>query len=303
MKRVFLLQTEVGIPDPWDDSLNMANIDINPGLGFSNNVTAFNNYISFFQKVDNRFSLTGSIYPEHHLILKRPYSVHDRDTEVPLNFDTIAEIIDKTKDNIALLGAILSENTPDQKNIISNTSWYQRTEDKIVDLISGEDVKNPKMIPWLFCYKAKDLPLYYIILNPHSVQCVENIESQYNNNYVYTISNHLKNLNETIFKPRVSKNARIIGENNIMVRGEEFTIEPFKTWFVTKHLPEFFKNANIKIDTNFEYQMEGNKVIVNTLNKQRGYIGIRWNTGTIMDMALTASKNRFFREYIVDVIE
>ena len=303
MKRVFLLQTDIGTPDPWDDSINMANININPGLGFSNNVTAYENYISFFQKVDNRFAITGAIYPEHHLILKRPFSVHDRDTEVPLNFDTIAEIMDKTRDNVAMLGALLSGDTPKQKDIISSTSWYQRIEGKIVDLISGGTVENPKMIPWLFCYKANDLPLYYIILNPHSVQCVENIESEYNANCVHTISNHLKNLNETVFKPRVSKNARVIGEHNIMVRGEEFTIEPFKTWFVTRHLSEFFKDAKIKIDTNFEYRMEGNKVIVNTLNIQRGYIGIRWNTGTVMDMALTASKNRFFCEYIVDVIK
>ena len=154
------------------------------------------------------------------------------------------------------------------------------------------------------CYKAKELPLYYIILNPHSVQCIENIESSYGQqNHVFTISNHLKNLNEVVFKPRVSKNARIIGDNNIMVKGEEFTIEPFKSWFVTKHLPDFFKDVKIKVDTNFDYTMEGNKVIVNLLNKKKGYIGIRWNTGTIMDMTFTASKNRFFREYIVDVIE
>ena len=57
MNRVFLLQTEIGIPDPWDDSLNMANIGINPGLGYSNNATGYDNYISFFQKVDNRFAI------------------------------------------------------------------------------------------------------------------------------------------------------------------------------------------------------------------------------------------------------
>ena len=142
-----------------------------------------------------------------------------------------------------------------------------------------------------------------MVLNPHSVQCVQNIEARYNSNHVFTVSNHLKNLNETIFKPRVSKNARIIGENNIMVRGDQFTIEPFKSWFVDRNIPGFFDSAKIKVDTNFNYTMEGNKIVVDTLNKQKGYIGIRWNTGTIMDMTFTASKNRFFREYIVDVIE
>ena len=59
--RVFLLQTAMGQPDPWDDSLNMANVGINPGLGYSNNATDYTNYISFFQKVDNRFAITGAV--------------------------------------------------------------------------------------------------------------------------------------------------------------------------------------------------------------------------------------------------
>jgi hypothetical protein len=302
MNRVFLLQTDIGQPDPWDDSINMANTGINPGLGFSNNPSGYQNYISFFQRVDNRFAVSNSIYPEHHLILKRPFSVHDADTEVPLNFDDIAELMDKTLDGVAMLGAVLNTDVPDQKQVISNTSWYHRINEEVVDLQTGEKLQNPKIIPWLFCYKTKDLPLYYIVLNPHSVQCIQNIEATYNMNKVFTVSNHLKNLNDVIFKPKVSRNARIVGNHNLVVKGSEFTIEPFGTWFVKRHLPEFFKEAKIKIDTNFEYRIEDNKIVVNTLNKQRGFISIRWNTGTVMDMTFHASKNRFLQEYIVDVI-
>lgn len=302
MKRVFLLQTEIGQPDPWDDSINMANTGINPGLGLSNNPSGYQNAISFFQRVDNRFALTHSIYPEHHVILKRPFSVHDPETEVPLNFDNIAEIVDKTLDGVALLGAILNEEAPKQKDVISKTSWYHRINEEIVDLVTGETLQNPKIIPWMFCYKTKDLPLYYMVLNPHSVQCIQNIEATYNENHVFTISNHLKNLNDVIFKPSLSKNARVIGNHNIVVKGTKFTIEPFGTWFVKRHLPDFFKSAKIKIDTNFEYTMEENKIVIDTLNKQRGFISIRWNTGTVMDMTFHASKNRFLQEYIVDVV-
>lgn len=302
MNRVFLLQTEIGHPDPWDDSINMANTGVNPGLGFSNNPTSYENYISFFQRVDNRFAVSNSIYPEHHIILKRPFSVHDPETEVPLNFDDIASIMDKTLDGVALLGAVLHGEVPDQKQIISNTSWYHRLNEQVVNLVTGEKLENPKIIPWLFCYKTKDLPLYYIVLNPHSVQCIQDIEATYNKNHVFTVSNHLKNLNDVVFKPKVSRNARIVGDHNIMVKGDQFTIEPFGTWFVKRHLPEFFKTAKIKIDTNFDYTMDGNKIVVSTLNKQRGFISIRWNTGTVMDMTFHASKNRFLQEYIVDVI-
>ena len=303
IRRVFLLQTEIGHPDPWDDSINMVNTSVNPGLGTSNNPSRYDNYISFFQRVDNRFSLSHSVYSESHIVLKRPFSIHDPNTEVPINFDNIANLIDTTIDGVMMFGAILEDKPLTQQEVISSSSWYHRKDNEIVDLISGETLNNPKIIPWMFCYKTKDLPLYYIVLNPHSVQCLVNIEGNYNGNQVYTISNHLKNMNDVIFKPRLSKNARVMGDHNIVVRGDEFTIEPFGTWFVKRHLPDFFKDAKVKIDTNFEYTIKENKVVVSTLNKQKGYISLRWNTGTVMDMTFHASKNRFLQEYIIDVIQ
>jgi hypothetical protein len=301
-RRVFLIQTEMGHPDPWDDSLNMSNTEVNPGLGTSNNPIAYESMISFFQRADNRFSISNSFYPEAHVVLKRPFSMHDTQTEVMINFDTIAELIDKSEHGVVMLGAVLGETSLPQQDIIGKSSFFHRKTGDVQDMISGEIVKDPRIIPWLFCYKTKDLPLYYMVLNPHSVQCISNIEGQYNGNYVYTISNHLKNLNEIVFKPALSKNARAIGEHNLIVTGDEFTIEPFGTWFVKKHLPEFFKTAKVKISTNFDYELEGNKIRVKTLNKEKGYISLRWNTGTVMDMSFHTSKNRFLQEFIVDVI-
>jgi hypothetical protein len=301
-RRVFLIQTEMGHPDPWDDSLNMSNTEVNPGLGISSNPSAYESMISFFQRADNRFSISHSVYPEANLVLKRPFSMHDPKTEVMLNFDNIAELIDKSEHGVVMLGAILGEKVISQQDVIGKSSYYHRKNGDVQDMISGETIKDPRIIPWLFCYKTKELPLYYMVLNPHSVQCISNIEGQYNGNYVYTISNHLRNLNEIIFKPALSKNARVIGEHNLVVTGDEFTIEPFGTWFVKKHLPDFFKSAKVKISTNFNYVLDGNKIRINTLNKEKGYISLRWNTGTVMDMSFHTSKNRFLQEFIVDVI-
>jgi hypothetical protein len=301
-RRVFLIQTEMGHPDPWDDSLNMANTEVNPGLGTSSNPSAYESMISFFQRADNRFSISNSLYPEAHLVLKRPFSMHDPQTEVMLNFDNIAELIDKSAHGVVMLGAVLGETMISQQDVIGKSSFYHRKNGEVQDMISGEIVKDPRIIPWLFCYKTKDLPLYYMVLNPHSVQCISNIEGPYNGNYIYTISNHLRNLNEIIFKPALSKNARAIGEHNLVVTGDEFTIEPFGTWFVKKHLPDFFKTAKVKISTNFDYELDGNNIRVKTLNKEKGYISLRWNTGTVMDMSFHTSKNRFLQEFIVDVI-
>lgn len=310
-QRVFLLQTDVGQPDPWDDSINIANVGVNPGLGLTNNAADYENIIQFFQRADNRFSVTYSSYADKHLVLKRPFSVHDIATEVGINFDTVADIMDKhiwtghsVKARVILMGSIIEDDVPlNQQDVIARATFYCRYDNKIIDIVNNVEVDNPKIIPWFFCYKTDDLPLYYMVFNHHAVQCIDDIEGKYNNNYVYTIGNHLKNLNEVIFKPKMSRNARVIGDHNIMVRGGSFTVEPFGSWFVKQHIPDFFKDAKVKVDTNFDYFWEDGKLVVNTLNKQKGYLIIRWNTATGMDLIFHTSKNRFFKDYIVDVIE
>ena len=310
-QRVFLLQTDVGQPDPWDDSINIANVGVNPGLGLNNNAAEYENNFQFFQRADNRFSVTYSPYTDKHLVLKKPFSMHDIATEVGINFDDIAAIMDKhvwtghsVKARVILMGSIIEDDVPlNQQDVVSRATFYCRYDNKIIDINTGVEVVNPRIIPWFFCYKTDDLPLYYIVFNHHAIQCIDNIEGKYNNNLVYTIGNHLKNLTEIIFKPKFSRNARVIGDNNIMVRGSSFTVEPFGTWFVKQHLPEFFKDAKVKVDTNFDYVWEEGKLVVNTLNKQKGYLIIRWNTATGMDLIFHTSKNRFFKDYVVDVIE
>lgn len=304
VRRVFLLQTEIGQPDPWDDSLNMANVFINPGLGNSNNAygTKKEDFISFFQRVDNRFSISNSLYVDSHLVLKRPFSVHDSKTEVPLNFDKIAELVDQTVDGIVLCAAPMLEESVSQQEVIKNTAYYRRVEGRVTNIETGEVLERPRMIPWFFCYKTKELPLYYMVLNPHAVQCIDPIEGTYNGNKVCTISNHLKNINNIIFKPKVGKTARQIGQHNLVVRGDSFTLEPFGTWFVKNNLQGFFDEAKVKVDTNFEYKIENGVITFSTLNKDKGYVSLRWNTGTNMDMTFHVSGNRFVQEYIVDVI-
>lgn len=302
MKKVFLIQTDIGHPDPWDDAINMANVSINPGLGNSNNAAGYDSRISFFQRVDNRFAVTKSNYDDADLVLRKPFSVNNPSTEVKLDLETIANIIDSTVDGITLYASIMENRPLSQQEVIANASYYMRDGSEVLDLVSGQTLTNPTMIPWFFCFKTKDLPLYYIVMNPFAIQCIGQIDGTYGQNEVYTVSNHLKNMNDVIFKPKFSKNARVIGENNVFVRGEEFTIEPFGTWFVKEHLEDFFKDAKVKIDTNFDYRIDGNKIHVSVINKDKGYISLRWNTGTVMDMTFHTSKNRFFKEYVVDII-
>lgn len=304
IRRVFLIQTEIGQADPWDDSLNMVNVFINPGLGTSNNAWGVNreDHVSFFQRVDNRFAISNSVYVDSHLVLKRPFSINDPSTEIPLNFDKIADIIDMTDDGIISCCAPLTDENIAQQDVIKNTGYFKRIDGKITNIETGEVLTRPTLIPWFFCYKTKDCPLYYMIINPHSVQCINQIDGTYNGNKVCTISNHLKNLNNIVFKPKPSKNTRQIGQNNLIVKGDTFTLKPFGTWFVKNNLEGFFDNAKVKVDTNFDYTIKDGVITFNTLNKDKGYVSLRWNTGTNMDMTFHASGNRFVQEYVVDVI-
>ena len=161
IKRVFLLQTEMGNPDPWDDSLNLANVDVNPGLGLTNNAAEYQNNISFFQRADNRFSITNSVYTEYNLVLKRPFSIHDQSTEIPINFKQIVDILESHlwrghtfSANVIMMASLLEKDKPlNQQDVISKATYYYRHGEKIIDIISGDEIKNPTLIPWFFCYK------------------------------------------------------------------------------------------------------------------------------------------------------
>lgn len=312
INRIFLLQTEVGHPDPWDDTINLANTGIAPSLGNTNNSQDFENKIHFFQRSDNRFSIARSTRPNAHIVLRRPYSVNGAVNEIPINFNDIANLLDnnawvrnKGATKVLLFGSILNKNAPvTQQEVIASSSYYIRNNEKIINLITGEEHDNPVMIPWFFCYKTDELSLYYMVLNPHSIQCIESVEGIYDQNSVHTIANHLKNLNHIIFKPKFSRNTRVIGDHNLIVKGHEFTVKPFGTWFVEAHCPNFFDTAKVKVDTNFNYTWgEHNTLKVNTLGKTKGYLILRWNTATGMDLIFHVSKNRFFSDYVVDIIE
>lgn len=305
MTKVFLIQTEMGIPDPWNDSINMSNVAVNPGLGSvnNNNAQAYESQMSFFQRVDNRFVISSSDHSGADLILKKPYSVDNIHLGIQIKLDDIASMIEKTPFNIVLYASPFNNVRNHQEAVESATFYSRISTGEVVNLKTNDIVENPTFIPWFFAYKTKDLPLYYIVMNPYSIQITENFEGQYGENKVYTISNHLKNISELIFKPKFSRNVRQIGDHNLVVRGDEFTVQPFDTWFVKKHFPDFFENVAVKIDTNFEYSIADRKIKINSLNKKRGFLSVRWNSGTLMDMTFGASKNRFFKEYIVDFIE
>jgi hypothetical protein len=305
MKRLFLFQIGNGNPDPWDDAINIVNMTPSPGLGMTNNNNAvdYDSVITFMQKIDKRFIITPTEDPDADLVLRKPYSVEDYHTPFKITLEYLANVMDGAPD-IFMFATDLKKAEGDHNAAVENASFYMRKDNgEITDIISGEVLDNPTMIPWFFCFKTKDFPLYYVVFNPHFVQVAGEIDGLYGDNQVFEISGHIGNVSKLLFQPKFSRNVREIGEHNLFVRGEKFTVEPFGAWFVKRHLPDFFKELKIKVDTNFDYHWEDDKIVLNTNNKTKGFLSIRWNSGTIMDMAFKPSKNRFFKEYVIDVIE
>jgi hypothetical protein len=302
MSRVFLIQTETGQADPWDDSINISNVAVNPSLGNTNNPAEHTSRITYYQRSDNRFTIMRSPTDDADIILSKPYT---NDTiRVKISLEDVGACTDGARDKAILCASIIEDGVPmTQAEAVEKAQYYMRNKNgDIMEMSTGLVIQNPKMIPWFFCYRTDEAPVYYIVMNHHSIQSIGLVDGDYGNNKVFVLSNHLRNLNDVIFKPKFGRTARLIGDHNVLVRGDEFTIEPFGSWFVKEHMPDHFKDVKVKIDTNFEYEIIGGKIKFKTINKDKGYVYLRWNTGTVMDMSFHNSKNRFFREYIVDVI-
>jgi hypothetical protein len=272
----------------------------------SNNAEAWTSRISWFDKVDNNFRLAVCADGTADLILERPYNVNAPYTNVKIYLDDIVEYVDRTPAQVCMYGTVMTPEKTSQQEVIKTSTYYGRTDDsgKIYDMVTGEEVEaNPILLPWFFVYRAKELPLYYIVLNPNNILLVGEVEGEIRDNKVFGITNHLRDMNSLLFKPNFSRNVKQIGQHNLAVSGDEFTIEVFSTWFVKRHIPDFFKEANVKVDTNFEFTQEGTKFKFNARDTKRGYVILRWNTGSTMDMSFYASGNRFYQDFVVDIYD
>jgi hypothetical protein len=63
---------------------------------------------------------------------------------------------------------------------------------------------------------------------------------------------------------------------------------------------DLFDNAKVKCTTNFPVTRNNNQFEI-TVDNSVGYLYLRWNTATAMDVALNKT-NRFYREYVVHKI-
>ena len=307
--RAFFFQTGQGFSSIWDDAEATYNLNPEPGLGYfsSLNTDAYRTArISFFRKVDTRFVLSAGV--ESDICLTRPYTTADMLPSISINLQDIVDEYEKIKDRrpqckILLFGAPLADAT-DQKSAIEGTRYFSRLDNGLMlDHRNNETIsENFDVIPWFLVYKTNDADIYYIVLNHYAIQESANLSGRIDDNtFVHSIDNHGNNLNETLFQPRFSKNVKIVG-NQLLVTGDKFTVSNFDNWFIRLHLSntDLFDNAKVKCTTNFPVTRNNNQFEI-TVDNSVGYLYLRWNTATAMDVALNKT-NRFYREYVVHKI-
>ena len=180
------------------------------------------------------------------------------------------------------------------KSLAANAAWWGRSEDfKIKNLLTDKLVDHSAyMMIWFFVYKGNN-DLYYIIPNPALVQVGDmNYNSDTKN--VFVLDDHMGNIGDVFLTPKFSKNVMLVNDNTLIVDGDSFEIEPFSTVYA-KNYSKYFDPSTVKCISNHKYSRENGKIKVD-LNSDIGFIKIRWNTGTRMDLALT---HKFRKEYTV----
>lgn len=300
--RAFIFHMSKGVETPWSDISNTFNVIAEPNLGYHStlNIKPYPVKARFFEKVDTRHVLTKGITSD--LCLIKPYTTDEFLPPIAINLEDIANLFnDKSIDRV-IFGAPL-DLVKTQPDAATYTRYFSRTKDGNMfdhtdNVVIDSDVN---IIPWFCCFKTTNLPFYYIVINPNAIQWSADAEGTFGENFVGYLDDHLGNLSDAFFKPSVSRNAKVIGDQ-IIVKGDKLTLTAFDTWFNKKHLPGFFDSSDVKCSTNFKYTRDGNTFNFD-LTDHVGYITLRWNSATVMHTTFMNSRSRFLKEYVIHVIK
>jgi hypothetical protein len=308
--RLWIIQTGGNVSTPWDDAISGTNTQLTPGLGNRIGPSPCKYRVSFFQKVDTRFILGRG--HDSDFMLDKPYSPGEM-CVLNFNLDDISSKLDPLMSrptfpggglHKALLFGCILQGSMTNADIVKNSGFFSRQSNgKIYDINNNVEIEdeNVNIIPWFFCHRAQDVPLYFIVVNTNSVQVISDLEGTYGeNNTVIPIDEHNKGINNLIFNPKISRNGHLIGDQ-IVVGGDTLSITPFDNWFAERY-PEFFKDANIKCHSNFKFERVGNTFNFE-LSDNVGYVHLRWDWLSEMHMTFLSSNSIFSKDFVVHKIK
>jgi hypothetical protein len=300
---LYLFQKGDGVKSFWDDCISTASVVPSFPLNKFTKAVEYTQRYSLYDKISRKHVLFSSVDDPSYLKMIQPLDILGM-TIMGFRLNDIKTFMGKIThhwDKTLVYASVMETANATQQSVASNAAFYGRSEaGDIVNLVT--DMVLPEgqiLVPWFFAYKAK-YDLYYIIPNPENLNIGDVEPASDEQNLVKVIGSHEGTFNDLFFKPSFSKNATVLNDNHIMVYDNELKITPFDN-YNTKSLEGFFKVDHVKCSTNFDYTRDDKGFYFN-VNKPNGYIILRYNTSTVMDVKLLRS-NRFFKEYAVTKIE
>lgn len=301
---LYIFQKDEIAPNVWKDAFDSANLaPVDNNLGKWVTVDRYKNQYKFYDRQESKLVMFGDPEDPKNIIIRHP---NDFTNSALISFrindiKTFMSKINNTHDKmIVYAGEIVDSNTT-HETLSKTVSFFGRPDGgDIINLVTEMPLsKDSSLVPFFFVFKGND-ELYYVVPNLSHIQISNTItKGSDSQDLIVTADTHLGSFNNFIFRPTFSRNARVINDTNIMVKGNTLTVKPFDT-LLGNGIKGFFKFKDIKCSSNYNYTRDENGLYFD-IDRPNGYIILRYNTVTAMDSRLRLS-NRFRKEYTITKI-
>lgn len=314
MKRTVFIQQIPHYPTPWGDAVASWNLaSFMKGMG-TWVARAYRQRLKFWSRQNFNIILDIEKDNPNTLLLKHfiiPTTASGEEMVKRIDMEAAIKYLDENPFNRSIAyGVFFDPNHRDFSTdyIIKNSKWFARPasrsiiqqdeemEEEVNTPIVGVDTFQPidkeasglNCLVWFFVYRAVDLPIYYIIPNPDMLGTTMNFNDVNTDDIRYmAVEPHFGTIGDLIFRPTFSNNVLKMTPGKI-VAGEEFDILPFEGGVFGWGFKETVPKVPIKVFSDLEFQRDSD---TNTIhfkfnpNQQSGYIHIRWNSNSVMDLA------------------
>lgn len=222
------------------------------------------------------------------------------------------------KDSVIPSGDVLTESQWVTRNILGKVNFDNEDEiakdvkSQIISLPSCQPLVEPEtrylpMLVWFYMYRAKEVPIYYIIPNPDLMGISHQIEVAYDTIRYRVVDPHFGTIGDLILRPKFSNNVGQMAPNKLLVSGDEFQIYPFEGGVFGWGYDEQFPKVGIKVttDLDFERDPESNRLKFKWKDdSKRGFVNIRWNSTSVLDLSMSSHDYNFVQnkcQYTYDV--
>jgi hypothetical protein len=301
---LYIFQKDEITPNIWKDAFDSANVGpVDANLGSWVIIGEYKKQYKFYDRHDSKLVMFGDPNDPKNIIIRHPNDftnsaiISFRIGDIKTSMSKMAKANDKM---IVYAGEIFGSDS-NHEQVSKTVSFFGRPDNEdIVNLVTGNPIsENSKLVPFFFVFKGNK-ELYYIVPNLSHIQVSNTVANGSDSqDLIVAADTHLGSFNNFIFRPTVGRNARIINDTNIMVKGNTLTVKPFDT-FLGNGLKQFFKFKDVKCSSSYKYTRDQNGLYFD-IDSPNGYIILRYNTVTAMDSRLRLS-NRFRKEYTITKI-